>query len=134
VQQDELDAARSGEDIAYFADDFAGNHRWKPMRGEYDLLPGVRAIASPGHTAGHMSLFVELPKGAPVILCGDAADLAENLDEEIAPGICWRDNEQQALDSIRKLKAIAGEEGAQLWPNHDITFWRGLRHFPRFHE
>jgi N-acyl homoserine lactone hydrolase len=134
VQQDELDAANSGEDAACFADDFAGDYRWKPMRGEYELAPGVSAIASPGHTAGHMSLFIELPKGAPVILCGDAADLSENLDDEIAPGLCWRDDEQQALDSIRKLKRLAREEGAQLWPNHDIAFWRGLRHFPQFHE
>jgi N-acyl homoserine lactone hydrolase len=57
VQQDELDAANSGEDAACFADDFAGDYRWKPMRGEYELAPGVSAIASPGHTAGHMSLF-----------------------------------------------------------------------------
>lgn len=134
VQQDELDAARSGEDIAYFDDDFNGEYRWKLMRGEYELLPGVRAIASPGHTAGHMSLFIELPKGPPVILCGDAADLTENLDDEVAPGICWRGNEQQALQSIRKLKRIAREERAQLWPNHDIAFWQGLNHFPDFHE
>lgn len=133
VQEDELEAARSGEDPAYFSDDFDGAHRWKPMRGEYELLPGVRAVASPGHTAGHMSLFVELPKGPPVVLCGDAADLTENLDDEVAPGICWKDNEQQALDSIRKLKHLARETGAQLWPNHDIAFWRGLRQFPDCH-
>lgn len=134
VQHDEMQAASSGEDVAYFAADFAGSYRWKLMRGEYTLLPGVRAVASPGHTDGHMSLFIELPKGPPVILCGDAADLTENLDEEVAPGICWRDDEQRALASIRKLKRIALEEGAQLWPNHDIAFWRSLRHFPDFHE
>lgn len=130
VQQDELDAARSGQDIAYFADDFAGDfandYRWKVQQGEYEVAPGVRAVASPGHTAGHMSLLVELPKGPPVILCGDAADLAENLDDEVAPGLCWRDREDEALASIRKLKRLAAEEKAQLWPNHDIAFYRTL--------
>jgi hypothetical protein len=24
-------------------------------------------------------------------LCGDAADLQENLDDEVAPGLCWQD-------------------------------------------
>jgi N-acyl homoserine lactone hydrolase len=134
VQQDELASARAREDAGYFPDDFAGDYRWKVMRGEYEIVPGVRAISSPGHTAGHMSLFIELPEGGPVILCGDAADLTENLEDEIAPGLCWRDQDSLALDSIRKLKRIATEEGAQLWPNHDIAFWRGLRHFPRFHD
>jgi N-acyl homoserine lactone hydrolase len=39
-----------------------------------------------------------------------------------------------ALASIRKLKRLAREEGAELWPNHDLAFWRGLRRFPEFHE
>jgi N-acyl homoserine lactone hydrolase len=58
----------------------------------------------------------------------------ENLDDEVAPGLCWREQESLALDSIRKLKRIAREENAQLWPNHDLSFWRGLRHFPQWHE
>jgi N-acyl homoserine lactone hydrolase len=126
VQQDELDAARSGEDVAYFPEDFAGDYQWKIQQGEYDLAPGVRAVSSPGHTAGHMSLLVELPKGRPVIICGDAADLAENIDDEVAPGLCWQEREHQAIQSIRKLKRLAAEEQAQLWPNHDIAFYRTL--------
>jgi hypothetical protein len=54
-------------------------------QGEYQVTTGVRAIATPGHSAGHMSFLIELPKGAPVILCGDAADLTESLIDEIAP-------------------------------------------------
>jgi N-acyl homoserine lactone hydrolase len=134
VQHDELVSARKCEDVGYFPDDFTDDYHWKVMHGEYELMPGIRAISSPGHTAGHMSLFIELPKGPPVILCGDAADLTENIEDEIAPGLCWRDQESLALDSIRKLKRLAHDEGAQLWPNHDMTFWRKLRHFPKFHE
>ncbi len=134
VQQDELVSARAREDAGYFPDDFNGDYRWKVMQGEYEVVPGVRAISSPGHTAGHMSLFIEMPKGPPIILCGDAADLTENLEHEIAPGLCWREQESMAIASIRKLKRIAATEKAQLWPNHDMAFWRELRHFPQFHE
>jgi N-acyl homoserine lactone hydrolase len=101
---------------------------------EYDLVPGVRAIESPGHTAGHMSLYVELPKGAPIIITGDAADLTENLEQEIAPGLCWCDREDLALASIRKLKDLARETGAELWPNHDMAFYRRCRPFPGHYE
>jgi N-acyl homoserine lactone hydrolase len=134
VQQDELLSARAREDAGYFPDDFAGDYRWKVMQGEYEVVPGIHSISSPGHTAGHMSLFIEMPKGPPVILCGDAADLTENLEQEIAPGLCWREQESMAINSIRKLKRLAETEKAQLWPNHDLAFWRGLRHFPQFHD
>ncbi|HEX7454729.1 MAG TPA: N-acyl homoserine lactonase family protein [Gallionella sp.] len=134
VQHDELAVARTGNDAAYFAADFSGDYPWKVKLGEYDLVPGVRAISTPGHTAGHMSLWVELPKGSPILLCGDAADLAENLHQEIAPGLCWQDRDDLALDSIRKLKRLAKEEQAQLWPNHDMEFFHSLKQFPYFHQ
>lgn len=125
VQADELAAARAGEDIGYFADECAAGFRFREMRGEYDVAPGVRAVSTPGHTAGHMSLWIERVSGPPVLLCGDAADLTENLEHEVAPGLCWREREDMALASIRKLKAVAADTGAQLWPNHDLAFWGG---------
>ncbi|MGA7802104.1 MAG: N-acyl homoserine lactonase family protein [Gammaproteobacteria bacterium] len=126
VQAAELAAAIGGADEAYFADDFTGAYNWRVMEGEYELLPGVRAVASPGHTAGHMSLHVELPKGPPILLAGDAADLEENLTDEIAPGLCWQDREDLAVESIRKLKTLARETGATVWPNHDMAFWKAM--------
>ena len=134
VQKDELDAARSGQDAASFADDYTGHGPLHVVEGEYALCAGVRAVSTPGHTAGHMSLWVELPKGAPVLLAGDAADLMENIDDEIAPGGCWQGRYAQAVDSIRKLKHLAAEEQAQIWPNHDFAFYRGLAAFPQWHE
>ena len=137
VHEAELAAALDEADDAYFADDFTGpfvdQNRWSLQREEYQLVPGVQAINTPGHTAGHMSLLIELPHGKPVILTGDAADLEENLTDEIAPGLCWQDLEDMALDSIRKLKGLAADSGAELWPNHDMAFWRTLKRFPEYH-
>jgi N-acyl homoserine lactone hydrolase len=81
-----------------------------------------------------MSLFVELPAGSPVILCGDAADLQENIDDEIAPGLCWQDDETLALASIRKLKHLAQSERGELWPNHDFAAYRRWPMFPAARE
>lgn len=134
VHQRELEAAREPADGAYFADDLAADYRWCPQCGEYALAPGVQAVESPGHTAGHMSMLIELPRGAPILLAGDAADLSENLDDEVAPGLCWHDREDLALASIRKLKQLAAETGAELWPNHDMTFFQARNRFPDFFE
>lgn len=132
VQQAEVEAAR--HDPAVFPDDLVDDSgaplQWRQLAGEYTVAPGVQAIATPGHTAGHMSLLVELPHGRPVLLAGDAADLQENLDDEVAPGNCWQGRHGEAVASIRKLKQIATETGAWLWPNHDIDFYRRLRPFP----
>lgn len=132
VQAAELNAAEEPADPAYFPTDYEGDHRWRICSGEYDLLPGVRVVSTPGHTAGHTSLWIELPQGRPILLAGDAADLQENLNEEIAPGLCWQEREDIALSSIRKLKRIAVQEDAELWPNHDINFWH--LQSARFHE
>ena len=128
VQAAELEAAKAREDVGYFADEIArlvDSPDLHECAGEYTLAPGVHAIATPGHTAGHMSLLVECARGAPILLCGDAADLTENREHEVAPGLCWQEREDLALDSISKLKRLARETGATLWPNHDLAFWAG---------
>jgi N-acyl homoserine lactone hydrolase len=134
VHQEELNAARTALDGGVFLDEIAAGDQWRQQSAEYTVSPGVHAIFSPGHTAGHMSLYIELPKGRPVILCGDAADLTENLTEEIAPGYCWQDNEALALASIRKLKGLARREEADLWPNHDFAAFRSWPVFPAWRE
>jgi N-acyl homoserine lactone hydrolase len=133
VQQDEWDAACSGQDHACFPDDFMDDLPgdalpYRFQQGDYSVLPGVQAVATPGHTAGHMSMLIELPQGRPILLAGDAADLQENLDDEIAPGTLWQDREDQALHSIRKLKQLAAAHDAWIWPNHDIGFYRSIAH------
>jgi len=135
VQQAEWEAATSGQDGAVFADDLLDDDglplQFCLRQGEYSVLPGVTAVATPGHTAGHMSMLIELPKGPPVLLAGDAADLQENLRDEVAPGGLWQGQEQLAIDSIRKLKSLALTTGAQIWPNHDMAFYRSLPPFPQ---
>ncbi|MEJ2141370.1 MAG: N-acyl homoserine lactonase family protein [Gammaproteobacteria bacterium] len=134
VHQNELKAARNQEDGAYFQEDFTGQYNWVIKKQEYDLCSGVSAIETPGHTAGHMSMLIELPKGKPILLAGDAADLEENISDEVAPGLCWHDNEEMAVDSIRKLKAMASQMDAVIWPNHDINFFERCKSLPAFYE
>jgi len=138
VHRDEVAAARSGVDTSIFADDLVDDAGvpfvFHEPTGEYDVARGVRAVMTPGHTAGHMSMLIELPQGRPVLLAGDAADLQENLDDEIAPGGLVKGGHDQAVASIRKLKTLARETGAWIWPNHDWPFFRSLRPFPQAYE
>jgi N-acyl homoserine lactone hydrolase len=134
VHRDELNAAATNLDDGVFADELVTAAQWTLQSAEYEVTAGVRAINTPGHTAGHMSLFIELPNGRPVILCGDAADLRENLTDEIAPGYCWQDKEDVAIASIRKLNAMSHSEQAELWPNHDFVEYRKWAAFPAWRD
>lgn len=130
VHASELAAAREPADPVYFADEIEGLAHAHVHDTDFSLYPGITALETPGHTAGHVSVLVELEHGAPILLAGDAADLRENLDRELAPGLCYRDDPEPALASIRKLKRTAASERAALWPNHDLEFFRSLRPFP----
>lgn len=62
VHASEMQAAKDLADGAYFSSDFDLPLNWKIQSAEYQLVPGVDAIETPGHTAGHMSMMIELPK------------------------------------------------------------------------
>lgn len=138
VHQGEIDAARRGVDASVFADELVDDAGaplpFTLQTGEYDVARGVRAVMTPGHTAGHMSMWIELPKGRPVLLAGDAADLQENLDDEVAPGGFREGGHDEAVESIRALKRLAARTNAWIWPNHDLPFYRSLRPFPEAYE
>jgi len=105
VHEREVAAAREPADSVYFSDEIDVPAHFRVHSAELDVYPGVRVIETPGHTAGHVSVLVEL-SGGPVLLAGDAADLSENIDQEIAPGLCYRDDPEPAIRSIQKLKEV----------------------------
>jgi N-acyl homoserine lactone hydrolase len=70
VQRAELDRAR--RESRWLTDwfDFA-NARFELLDGDAEVLPGVRVIATPGHTVGHQSVVIE--GDGEELLIGDAA-------------------------------------------------------------
>lgn len=65
VQRREFDDARAGFGImtaTYREENFAAIDQagaWRLLDGAAEIVPGVRAIATPGHTRGHHSIAVE---------------------------------------------------------------------------
>ena len=73
IQRTELDRARREDDASWF--DFAGA-RFELLDGDTEIAEGVRVVATPGHTVGHQSVFVETAAGSEVMI-GDAAYTAD---------------------------------------------------------
>jgi N-acyl homoserine lactone hydrolase len=80
VQRRELDDARSEEDytIPEWVD--APGVEYAPVDGELELLPGVRLVPTPGHTAGSQVVVVET-SGCRAVIAGDTAVFFSDLDE-----------------------------------------------------
>ena len=70
VQRRELVDARAEDDYTIPAwVDFPGA-TYVEHEGEAELVPGVRLLPAPGHTAGHQIVLVETAEG-PIVLGGD---------------------------------------------------------------
>jgi glyoxylase-like metal-dependent hydrolase (beta-lactamase superfamily II) len=82
---------------------------WKPTHVDEhlkdgDLIPvagGVRAVATPGHTPGHMSLYLERSK---VLIAGDA--LTSENGHLNGPGAGATPDMEQALRSLVPLQEL----------------------------
>ena len=85
VQARELVDARTEEDytIPEWVD-FPGA-TYVEHDGEAEILPGVRLLPAPGHTAGHQIVVVETDEG-PVVLGGDVAHSFAELGCGETPG------------------------------------------------
>lgn len=92
--------------------------------GDVELAPGLSAIDTAGHTPGHQSFVVELPRST-VVLAGDAADLRINVDRRIPTGsTVGPEGERLARRAIERLAAFESTvPGAEVWPSHD-PHWR----------
>ena len=75
VQRQELERARREETITSEWFDFAGA-RFELVDGDAEVAEGVRVVATPGHTAGHQSVVVDMPDGGALMI-GDAAYTSE---------------------------------------------------------
>ncbi|WP_428925030.1 N-acyl homoserine lactonase family protein [Marinibacterium sp. SX1] len=119
--------------MAVFASDIRlDGLRWDILDGDAEIMPGITALFTPGHTPGHMSLRVDLPVTGPVILTADVGDLAENFDAGILPGASVDDD--AALASIRRINALEAETGALKLMTHDPDQARRIRLAPECYD
>jgi glyoxylase-like metal-dependent hydrolase (beta-lactamase superfamily II) len=126
VQRAELAYAMASPDPGpYRRADYDGplvDVTWCEIDGDVEFLPGVTALSTPGHCPGHQSLLLRMASGRCVIIASDAGDLRENFAGEVPPGILLA-GRALALESVRRLNAIAAAESALLIPGHDPRAW-----------
>ena len=119
---------------APFGPRFKPEHPATKLDGDHDVFGdgSVTIIATPGHTPGHQSLLVKLPKTGAVLLSGDAVHFKSNWDNRGVPENNF--NKEQTAASMQKMADVMAKNSAQLWINHDKAQRDSQKLAPDFYE
>ncbi len=120
--------------------DANGRPRFNPahpvtkLDGDYDVFGDgtTTIISTPGHTPGHQSLLVKLPKTGARLLTGDAVHFQSNWESRIVPGFNF-DQTKSATSMVRMADILAKEHG-EIWINHDKPQRESVKLAPAFYE
>lgn len=95
---------------------------------EFELLPGLTVYNfGPGHSFGMLGLMADLPNTGKVLLPSDALCFLGNLDDKdpLLPPERTYDFEKDVA-TIARIKELAAEQGAQVWPAHDLEWFEDM--------
>lgn len=100
--------------------DFPGA-RYEPIAGDHEPVPGIRIVATPGHTPGHQSLVVEGADG-PTVLAGQACYTVGEWvgDADALEGRSGAPDQVAYDRSIERLRAL---HPTQVCFGHDRERW-----------
>ncbi len=101
--------------------------------GDHDVFGDGTVVlkSTPGHSPGHQSLYVKLPKTGGVVLSGD---LYHYPEERTLGRMPEREKATKTPASRMALDAFMNHVGAQLWIGHDINLFSKQRHAPEYYE
>ncbi len=117
-----------------------GQPRFKPehpvtlLQGDRDVFGdgSLVILSTPGHTPGHQSLLVKLPKTGEVLLSGDAVHFKSNWDNRRVQSLNF--SKEATVFSMEKIDGILQRDHAQLWINHDKAQRDTLKLAPEFYD
>jgi len=130
VQRAELAIARA-EPKRYDQKDWDLPLDYREIDGEHDVFGDgtVVLLPTPGHTAGHQSLWIRAGTGAQFVLTGDACYTREHLEKTILPQGTF--DAAQMTHSFSVLRGLRDRQGVQLLYGHDAEQWNTLPQAPR---
>ncbi len=87
------------------------------MRDGQEVLPGITAIASPGHTPGHLAFHVETAERAHVF----AGDAVKNVFELNTLQVDSTMDADASRASVDRLRSLVRDTDGLLVPGHDVA-------------
>jgi glyoxylase-like metal-dependent hydrolase (beta-lactamase superfamily II) len=91
--------------------------KYQPFEADGEPVPGIRTIASPGHTAGHTSYLVE-SKGQQLLVVGDLVHVAAVQFADPGVTIAFDTDAKAAAASRETVFKLAAKDGALVGAAH----------------
>ena len=105
---------------------------FETLTGDQEIATGLFLFETPGHTAGHYSLMVELPGRRPMLFPADAAYTKRSLDKMLISS--HHVNPVAAYKSMERLKKIAEQHDAEIFFPHDQELYPTYLKAPAWYE
>jgi N-acyl homoserine lactone hydrolase len=118
---------------AYVRKDFdKANLRWEFLGDDLIDFYGdgsIRLVATPGHSPGHQSFFVNAGQSGALLLAVDAVPTRDHWERHAQLGLTT--SMSDAVRSIEKLRGLADRSYATLVPGHDPDAWPNFKLAPQ---
>jgi glyoxylase-like metal-dependent hydrolase (beta-lactamase superfamily II) len=88
--------------------------------------------STPGHTPGHQSLLLKLPKTGPVLLSGDLYHFRESRTLQRVPSFDFDQERSRATRAA--VESFLKQTSTAIWIQHDATADAQLRKAPQYYE
>lgn len=99
--------------------------KFKPFNGNTDLVPGIKAVASPGHTPGHSTYVVE-SEGQKLVLWGDLMHVA--AVQFANPAVTIQFDTDSKAAALQRQRAYADAAKAGYWVAAAHLSFPGIGH------
>ncbi len=103
-----------------------------PVPFDLDLFGdgSVVMLRTAGHSPGHHSLLLRLPKSGVFVLSGDLWHFREDYDRSLMTAV--NDSRAETLASMQRIKALAEHEHARIIIQHDPNDFRQMPKPPAY--
>jgi 4-pyridoxolactonase len=106
--------------------------KFQTVSGDTELAKGLWLFETPGHTAGHYSLMVELKNRRPVLFTADACYSKKNMDMMCISS--FHLDPVASVQSMKRLKELAEKHDAELFYSHDPESYPSYRKAPAYYS
>jgi 4-pyridoxolactonase len=99
--------------------------------GDFELADGIHLFHTRGHTIGHLSMLVELDGRAPLLFMADVSYTPDAYEKDMQAGFHY--DPVAGVRSIRRIKQLAKDTGAELFFTHDMATYETYKRAPDFY-
>ena len=130
IGAEDFEATKKGDSAVRLAPWIKGGSKVEPIARDHDVFGdgSVVILDTPGHTDGHQSLLVKLPRTGNVLLSGDLYHFTENMRSRGDPG--FNAARADTLASMDRFPGIAKSLKARMIIQHEPSDIAKLPRFP----